>query len=129
MVIYGVALLAGCMLVGVFVGELLGEWIGVDANVGGVGIAMLLLIVAAAKLRAQGRLRPVSATGVTFWSAIYIPVVVAMAASQNVVAAVRGGSAAVLAGLLAVVVSCALVPVLSRIGGEPPSPDDREGDP
>lgn len=131
MVIYGVALLAGCMLVGVFVGELLGEWIGVDANVGGVGIAMLLLILATAKLRAAGRLPPVSATGVTFWSAIYIPVVVAMAASQNVVAAVRGGSAAVLAGLLAVVVSCALVPVLSRIGGDPPLPEAEggEGDP
>ena len=128
MVIYGVALLAGCMLAGVFVGELLGEWIGVDANVGGVGIAMLLLIVATAKLRAGGQLRPLSATGVTFWSAIYIPVVVAMAASQNVVAAVRGGTAAVLAGLLAVVVSCALVPVLSRIGGEPPAPLPAVGD-
>lgn len=122
MVIYGVALLAGCMLAGVFIGELLGDWIGVDANVGGVGIAMLLLVLATARLRATGRLRPVSERGVTFWSAIYIPVVVAMAASQNVVAAVRGGTAAVLAGLLAVVLSCALVPVLSRIGGESPPP-------
>lgn len=122
MVIYGVALLAGCMLAGVFIGELLGDWIGVDANVGGVGIAMLLLVLATARLRATGRLRSVSAKGVTFWSAIYIPVVVAMAASQNVVAAVRGGTAAVLAGLLAVILSCALVPVLSRIGGEPPPP-------
>ena len=103
MVIYGVALLAGCMLAGVFIGELLGDWIGVDANVGGVGIAMLLLVLATARLRATGRLRSVSAKGVTFWSAIYIPVVVAMAASQNVVAAVRGGTAAVLAGLLAVI--------------------------
>lgn len=129
MVIYGVALLAGCMLAGVFIGELLGDWIGVDANVGGVGIAMLLLVLATARLRATGRLRPVSERGVTFWSAIYIPVVVAMAASQNVVAAVRGGTAAVLAGLLAVVLSCALVPVLSRIGGEPPPPlTDAEGE-
>ncbi|MDE0084041.1 MAG: malonate transporter subunit MadL [Gammaproteobacteria bacterium] len=129
MVIYGVALLAGCMLAGVFIGELLGDWIGVDANVGGVGIAMLLLVLATARLRATGRLRPVSARGVTFWSAIYIPVVVAMAASQNVVAAVRGGTAAVLAGLLAVVLSCALVPVLSRIGGEPSPPlPDAEGE-
>ena len=45
MVIYGVALLAVCMLVGVLLGELLGELIGVQANVGGVGIAMLLLIL------------------------------------------------------------------------------------
>jgi malonate transporter MadL subunit len=45
MIIYGVALLAFCMLVGVFVGDILGELIGAEANVGGVGIAMLLLIV------------------------------------------------------------------------------------
>ncbi len=131
MVIYGVALLAGCMLIGMFIGDLLGEWIGVQANVGGVGISMLLLILAAAWLRSSGRLRPVSQTGVTFWSAIYIPVVVAMAASQNVVAAVRGGPAAILAGVLAVVISCALVPLLSHIGGEPPPPlpkaEDGEG--
>ena len=128
MVIYGVALLAGCMLAGVFIGELLGELIGIDANVGGVGISMLLLILIAGKLRASGRLRPISQTGVTFWSAIYIPVVVAMAASQNVVAAVRGGAAAVLAGVLAVVISCALVPLLSHIGGEPPPPLPKDSD-
>ncbi len=122
MVIYGVALLAGCMLVGAFIGELIGQLIGIDANVGGVGISMLLLILVAAKGQASGRLGPISQTGITFWSGIYIPVVVAMAASQNVVAAVRGGTAAVLAGVLAVVVSCALVPLLSRIGGEPPPP-------
>ena len=45
MVVYGVALLSFCMLVGVLVGDLLGQLIGVQANVGGVGIAMLLLIV------------------------------------------------------------------------------------
>jgi len=122
MVIYGVALLAGCMLAGAFTGELIGELIGVDANVGGVGISMLLLILISARARSSGKLAPISQTGITFWSAIYIPVVVAMAASQNVVAAVRGGSAAVLAGVLAVFVSCALVPLLSHIGGEPPPP-------
>jgi malonate transporter MadL subunit len=39
-----------------------------------------------------------------------------MAAQQNVVAALKGGPAAVLAGTLAVVVSFALVPVITRIG-------------
>jgi hypothetical protein len=39
-----------------------------------------------------------------------------MAAQQDVVAAVKGGPAAVLAGVLAVVVSFALVPVITRIG-------------
>ena len=47
MVIYGVALLSFCMLVGMYLGDILGNFIGVQANVGGVGIAMLLLIVLA----------------------------------------------------------------------------------
>ncbi|MEJ2236673.1 MAG: malonate transporter subunit MadL [Gemmatimonadales bacterium] len=114
--IYGVALLAGCMIAGIFVGELLGKLIGVQANVGGVGIAMLLLILLSDSLRARGRLNPVTRQGVLFWSSIYIPVVVAMAAKQNVIAAVKGGPAALLAGTLAVVVSFALVPVISRVG-------------
>jgi len=116
LVIYGVALLAACMLGGIYVGELLGKLIGVEANVGGVGIAMLLLILLSDYLRRNGRLNPVSRQGVVFWSSIYIPVVVAMAAKQNVIAAVKGGPAALLSGALAVLVSFALVPVISRIG-------------
>ena len=49
MVIYGVALLSFCMIAGVFFGELIGYLIGIDANVGGIGIAMLLLIFIANK--------------------------------------------------------------------------------
>ena len=116
MVIYGVALLAGCMIAGIFIGELLGKLIGVQANVGGVGIAMLLLILLSDYLRRNGRLNQISSQGVIFWSSIYIPVVVAMAAKQNVIAAIKGGPAALLAGALAVVASFALVPVISRIG-------------
>ena len=44
-----VALLALCMLIGVFAGDALGALLHVKANVGGVGIAMMLLI--AARLR------------------------------------------------------------------------------
>ena len=50
---------------------------------------------------------------------MYIPVVVAMAASQNVAAAAAGGLLALVAGSGAVIVSFALVPVLSRIGSNP----------
>ncbi|HEN4835107.1 TPA: malonate transporter subunit MadL, partial [Klebsiella pneumoniae] len=45
MIIFGVAFLALCTLTGIFVGELLGKLLGVPANVGGVGIAMVLLIL------------------------------------------------------------------------------------
>ena len=117
MVIYGVALLAACYLTGVFLGDLLGAVIGVQANVGGVGIAMLLLILVSDALIKRGRLKPVTREGVAFWSAIYIPVIVAMAAKQNVVAALEGGPMAFLAGALAVVACFLLVPALSRLGG------------
>ncbi|CAO3408719.1 malonate transporter subunit MadL [Azospirillum largimobile] len=116
MVVYGVALLAACMLAGLVVGDLLGILIGVKANVGGVGIAMLLLILFSDHLKRTLRMNALAEQGILFWSAMYIPIVVAMAAQQDVVAAVKGGPAALLAGVLAVVVSFALVPVIARIG-------------
>lgn len=117
MVIYGVTLLAGSMLAGLFLGDLLGALLGVQANVGGVGLAMVILILLSDALRRRGRLTPLTEQGVLFWSAIYIPVVVAMAAKQNVIAAVKGGPAAILAGVGAVFLSFLLIPLLSRIGG------------
>ena len=128
MVIYGVAILAVCMIAGLFLGDLLGRLIGLEANVGGVGIAMLLLVLVSDYLKTHGKLRPVSQQGIVFWSSIYIPVVVAMAASQNVLAAVKGGPAALLAGALAVVVGFALVPLISRLG-RPADPDPPEAAP
>lgn len=116
MVIYGVALLSFCMLVGVFLGELLGELIGVQANVGGVGIAMLLLIVLSNLSSKKLRLSPITATGIGFWSAMYIPIVVAMAARQNVLAALSSGWMAIIAGVAAVIASFAMIPLLARIG-------------
>jgi len=125
MVIYGTALLSICLLVGMLVGKLLGRMIGVDANVGGVGIGMLLLILIADRLHRSGRLQPPSERGILFWSSIYIPIVVAMAASQNVLVAIRGGPAAILAGVLVVIISFALVPFITRLGqsdSDPPGP-------
>ena len=116
MIIYGVALLSACMVLGLYIGEILGVVIGVQANVGGVGIAMLLLVLACSHPMFKSLTEGASGTGIKFWSAMYIPIVVAMAARQNVVAAVDGGMLALLAGALAVIVSFALVPVLSRIG-------------
>ena len=90
MIIYGVAVLAACLLVGTILGDALGALLGVDANIGGVGFAMILLIVGTDMLRRRGHFPPHTADGVLFWSAMYIPIVVAMATTQNVVSAVRG---------------------------------------
>ena len=90
MTIFGVALLAFCTLVGVFVGDLLGIVLGVKANVGGVGLAMMLLMAARVWLIKKGGLSHGIKLGVEFWATMYIPIVVAMAAQQNVVAAADG---------------------------------------
>lgn len=116
MIIYGVALLSICTLLGLLIGDLLGAAIGVKANVGGVGFAMLLLLFASEHLKRSGHFTPSSAQGVGFWTAMYIPVVVAMAAQQNVLGAVRGGPMAILAGALATTVCFALIPAIDRIG-------------
>ena len=104
MIIYGVALLSLCTLAGLFIGEILGVMLGVPANVGGVGIAMLLLIFVGSYLGKRGLLSAKTEQGVEFWSAVYIPIVV---------------------GIAAVAVAFALVPLLDRFGrkkaeGAPP---------
>ena len=124
MAIYGTALLSICLLAGLLAGRLLGVLVGVDANVGGVGIAMLLLILICDRLQQTGRMRPPTTQGIAFWSSIYIPIVVAMAASQNVVAAIKGGSVAIVAGVMVVFASFAMVPLISRLGQSDSTPSD-----
>jgi malonate transporter MadL subunit len=120
MIIYGTALLAICHLLGIFLGDLLGTLLGAKTNVGGVGIAMILLICARLWLHKRGLMPAQTEMGVGFWGAMYIPVVVAMAAQQNVVAALRGGPVAVLAALGSVVVCAVCVSLINR--GERPAP-------
>lgn len=117
MIIYGVAILAACTLLGLAMGQVLGKLLGLDANIGGVGFAMLLLIVASRWVNARSTSGSVSVAGIHFWSAMYVPIVVAMAASQNVVGAVRGGPVALVAGCLAAASGFAFVAWLGRSGG------------
>ena len=95
MIVYGVALLSACLILGMIIGEALGVALGVEANVGGVGIAMLFLVLASNSDTFKALVDGASGTGIQFWSAMYIPIVVAMAARQNVVAAFEGGMLAV----------------------------------
>ena len=115
MIVYGVALLSGCMLAGLVLGEILGALIGVEANVGGVGISMILLILLSERFKHKLNLDSTSGKGIAFWSAMYIPVVVAMAAQQNILAAFTSGAVAIAAGSGAVILSLALVPLLGKL--------------
>ena len=115
MTIYGLGILAACFLAGQLLGEILGRLIGIDANVGGVGFAMILLIVVNDKLIRRNLLPAATQQGILFWSAMYIPVIVAMSATQNVVGAFSGGLMAVVAGTIPTAAMFFLIPVLSRI--------------
>ena len=126
MIIYGTALLALCHLAGIVLGDLLGRAIGVSTNVGGVGIAMLLLIVTRLYLHRRGWISPLSESGVHFWGALYIPVVIAMAMQQNVVAALRGGPVAVIAAVGSVAVCGLFVSFINRFEPEHLEPQDGE---
>ena len=126
MTISGVALLALCTLLGQALGEVLGSMLGVKANVGGVGIAMLLLIVIRIWLGKRGLLSDGVNRGVMLWGSLYIPIVVAMAAQQDVVAAVEGGPM-VLAGGAGVVVLCfGMVALMIRLSGRGETMDEIE---
>ena len=116
MKIYGVALLAGCFLVGKYAGNLLGSLIGIDGDVGGVGFAMILLMLLITYLRKKERLVQETEQGILFWTSMYIPIIVAMAATQNVRSAVSGGWVAIITGLAITLVCFLLVPLISRIG-------------
>tara|TARA_B100001142_G_scaffold169811_1_gene169381 strand:+ start:258 stop:632 length:375 start_codon:yes stop_codon:yes gene_type:complete len=118
MIVYGVALLSGCLILGMIIGEALGAALNVEANVGGVGIAMIFLVLASNSEKFKSLTQDAAGTGIKFWSAMYIPIVVAMAARQDVAGATEGGLLAVVAGVAAVTVSFALVPILSKIGNK-----------
>lgn len=114
MTIYGTALLAACLLTGMLAGNCLGAMVGLNRDLGGIGVAMLLLIASTEWLRRQDLLSTSSQSGIVWWSGMYIPIVAAMACIQDVAGAIRGGPAACLAAVLAVFTGCILTALLCR---------------
>ena len=115
MLIYGLGLLAFSYLAGQLFGDFLGEIIGVQANVGGVGFAMLLLVVLHTYFQKKQWVKANFDDGIGFWSNMYIPVIVAMSASQNALLAFNKGILPIIAGTLIVVIGFLLVPIISKI--------------
>jgi malonate transporter MadL subunit len=63
--------------------------------------------------------------GVEYWGAMYIPVVVAMAAQQDVVAALRGGPVALLAAISSVALCACVISLINRF--EAPESEQHDG--
>ena len=75
------------MLFGFFIGNIIGSLVGIDSNVGGVGFAMIMLLLITDRMESIGRMNDNISGGIKFWQSMYIPIVVAMTATQNVVEA------------------------------------------
>ena len=116
MKIYGVALLAFCFLIGKLIGNYLGVLIGLKNDVGGVGFAMLLLMISYSYFKKKDVVKEMATQGILFWSSMYIPIIVAMAATQNVKAAISQGPVAVIIGVVVTMTGFLLVPLISKIG-------------
>jgi malonate transporter MadL subunit len=115
MKIYGVAVLAACYLAGQILGELLGDILAFDGNIGGVGFGMLFLILLGDFMKQKKWIDTESESGIYFWSGMYIPVVVAMSSIQNVQAALSGGWVALVVGVVGTLFCFALIPLLSKL--------------
>ena len=115
MKIYGVGILAACFLIGHLFGDYLGKLFHLTGNLGGVGFAMLILVVGNDYFKKKNLIPSETENGILFWSTMYIPVVVAMSATQNVKAALSGGWVAILVGIFATVGCYLLIPVLSKL--------------
>lgn len=118
MIIYGTAILAICHLLGDYLGNLLGMALGVKANVGGVAIAMILLILSKELLAKKGYLPQVTQFGVLYWSGMYIPIVVAMSAGQNVVAALSGDMLGLIVSVASLIGTVLVIRYLNRMSGD-----------
>ena len=112
--IYGVALLAGCMFIGSFVGNLLGLLTGLNSDIGGVGFAMILLLLLTNSPKVTKFLPETYTKGINFWKEMYIPVTIAMSASQNVVSALNGGLLALVLGVGVVLIMLLLIPLFNK---------------
>lgn len=116
--IYGVAILAACMFLGTTIGEIIGLLTGVNSDVGGVGFAMLLLLLVTNCKKITNLLPNGWEKGIQFWSAMFLPVIIALSASQNVYSALSGGVLALVAGVAVVGAAFLLLILLNTLAGK-----------
>jgi malonate transporter MadL subunit len=115
MKIYGVAMLAACYFAGLIIGEILSSIFHIEGNLGGVGFAMLFLILLSDWLKKKNLFHVDYESGIGFWTSMYIPIVIAMASIQNVHAALSSGTVALVAGTSATSLCFFLIPMLTKL--------------
>ena len=112
--IYSLVTLALCMLLGKYIGTCFGALVGINADVGGVGFAILLLLFVNNCKWFPFAKKQDFTQGMNFWKKMYIPVVVAMAASQNVFRMLTSGMVAIVGGIASVAFPFLLLYILHK---------------
>ena len=126
--IYGVALLSACAFIGSLLGELLGALTGLGTDIGGVGFAMILLLIVT-NSKTINRILPEGYTeGIKFWKEMFIPVIVAMSMSQNVASALDDGVLALTLGVGVVVIMLFLIPLFNRFSANSEDQEETEAE-
>ena len=113
--IYGVAVLAACTILGKIAGSILGFELGTGSDLGGVGFGMLLLLYVTNSKRFEPIRTETFSRAINFCRSLFIPVVVAMTASQDVAGAMSCGAVAILSGLIPVLVAFVVLAIVSRL--------------
>lgn len=113
--IFGVAALSACMLLGSLIGNVFGDVIGAGREIGSVGFAILLLIFLT-NSKLEFVQKPAFVQGVTFWKNMFIPVVIGMTATQDVFHMLSSSFVAIIAGAAAVGASFLMLWVLHKMG-------------
>lgn len=112
--IYGTAALSACMLLGTLIGNVFGDVIGAGREIGSVGFAILLLIFLT-NSKLEFVQKPAFVQGVAFWKAMFIPMVIALTATQDVFHMISSSIVAIIAGAAAVGASFLMLWVLHKL--------------
>lgn len=103
MIIYGIALVSLCVIIGEFIGISIGYITGLNVDVGGIGIAMILLMLISNYFSSKGyKFHELTEEGIKFWSSLYIPIFFAMISKLNVYLAFSSGIIPVLISIFVV---------------------------
>lgn len=104
MIIYGICLVSFCIIFGEFIGLSLGYLTGLNVDIGGIGISMILLMIISNFLSYKGyKFHELTETGIKFWSYLYIPIFFAMISKLNVYLAVSSGFIPILISILVII--------------------------
>ena len=76
---------------------------------------MILLMISTQWFQKKGILPAQTEQGILFWSLMYIPIIIAMSATQNVFAAFSQGILALLIGIIPTIFLFACIPMLLKM--------------